>query len=136
MISGCGVFVVTKMLILVSGTRYAVWNVHADQIRKLLRAVAKSQSGVCLVHGGALGVDQISGRIAAEFGWDVVVVPADWSKYGKSAGPKRNQKMLDDYNIDRVVAFPAENVDSKGTWDTISRAQKAGKIISIYPVTV
>jgi hypothetical protein len=124
------------MLILVSGTRHAVWNVHADQIRKCILSVAKGESLVSLVHGGALGVDCIAGRVASEFGWDVIVVPAEWSKYEKSAGPKRNQKMLDDHKIDRVIAFPADNIDSKGTWDMISKAQKAGKIVSIHPLMV
>lgn len=32
--------------------------------------------------------------------------PADWDKYGKSAGYIRNQQMLDEGCPDYVVAFP------------------------------
>lgn len=47
---------------------------------------------------------------------------ADWSKYGKAAGPMRNQKMLDEYKPDLVVALPG----GRGTADMVSRARVAG----------
>jgi ABC-type Fe3+-hydroxamate transport system substrate-binding protein len=48
--------------------------------------------------------------------------PADWIKYGKSAGPKRNMEMILSAKPDLVVAFPG----SKGTADMISKAKAAG----------
>ena len=34
--------------------------------------------------------------------------PVDWEKYGKAAGPIRNQQMIDKGKPDLVVAFPGE----------------------------
>jgi hypothetical protein len=50
--------------------------------------------------------------------------PADWDTHGKAAGPIRNQLMIDDGKPDLVIAFPTKN--SRGTWDMIRRAEKAG----------
>jgi hypothetical protein len=46
---------------------------------------------------------------------------ADWDTYGKSAGPIRNQKMLDT-GIDYVIAFPG----GRGTEHMKKIARKAG----------
>ena len=45
----------------------------------------------------------------------------DWKKYGKKAGPLRNQQMLEEGKPDLVVAFPGGN----GTADMVRRAKKA-----------
>ena len=48
--------------------------------------------------------------------------PASWSTLGRSAGPIRNQRMLDEGEPDVVVAFPG----GRGTADTVRRATVAG----------
>ena len=48
--------------------------------------------------------------------------PADWKRYGRGAGPARNQAMLVEFNPQLLVAFPG----GKGTADMVRRAQKAG----------
>lgn len=64
-------------------------------------------------------------------GW--LRVAADWEKYGKRAGPIRNQAMLDYLVLGResgqtvgVVAFHDGLEASKGTKDMVTRATKAG----------
>jgi hypothetical protein len=47
---------------------------------------------------------------------------ADWEKLGRSAGPIRNQAMLDEGRPDLVVAFPGHH----GTADMVRRARAAG----------
>lgn len=49
-------------------------------------------------------------------------VPADWKTHGKRAGSIRNQKMIDDYHPQLVVAFPG----GAGTADMVRRARAAG----------
>lgn len=73
-----------------------------------------------LIHGGAAGVDRISGQWATSRNLDVEVYPADWQKHGKSAGPIRNAEMLKK-NPDLLVAFPG----GKGTADMIKKAETA-----------
>ena len=57
-------------------------------------------------------------------GMQVQVYEADWKKYGKLAGPKRNQQMLDEGMPDLVVAFHADIKNSKGTFDMVNRAEE------------
>ena len=64
----------------------------------------------------------------------VMSFPADWYPNGRSAGmdrsagPKRNQRMIDEGKPDLVVAFPG----GKGTEDMKRRAKAAGiKVIEV-----
>lgn len=74
-----------------------------------------------LIQGGARGADSCGARYANAHGIPVREFRADWGKYGKRAGPIRNQQMLDEGAPDLVVAFPG----GKGTADMVLRAEKA-----------
>lgn len=81
-----------------------------------------------VVHGGASGADTLSGewvKFMNSRGVPVVeeVHPAEWAKHGKSAGPIRNQKMVD-LGADLCLAFPVG--ESRGTRHCMSRAVAAG----------
>lgn len=78
-----------------------------------------------VVHGAAPGLDRMAGRLARNLGCEVISVPAEWDRYGKGAGPIRNQKMLDEYQPEVVWAFRATG-KSRGTHDMIGRAKAAG----------
>jgi len=75
-----------------------------------------------VIHGAARGADTIAGEWAKAEGIQVVTVPANWEGDGMSAGPKRNQLMLDLLEPDIVVAFPG----GFGTADMVRRAKGAG----------
>ncbi len=51
--------------------------------------------------------------------------PAEWKKYGRKAGPIRNQQMLDK-DPDMVIAFHSDIAKSKGTTDMVRKARKKG----------
>lgn len=54
-----------------------------------------TENGVTeLVTGGASGADTNGQQWAAKRGIETVIFPANWRKYGRSAGFKRNQRML------------------------------------------
>lgn len=76
-------------------------------------------------HGNARGADLLADRWCRERGVRVHPVPAEWSKHGRAAGPKRNQAMLG-HGIDLVVAFPG----GRGTEDMVKRAHKAGVLVT------
>jgi ABC-type Fe3+-hydroxamate transport system substrate-binding protein len=82
-----------------------------------------------VITGGAEGAD----RLAYDWAYPVVpteVYKADWKKHGPSAGPLRNQKMLEEGKPDVIVAFPG----GRGTEDMVRRAEKAGvKIMRVPP---
>jgi hypothetical protein len=75
-----------------------------------------------VIHGGAKGADTEAGIIATSLGHDVQMVRAEWDKYGKSAGYKRNKKMIE-MQPDLVLAF---SNGSRGTQHTINLARAAG----------
>lgn len=76
---------------------------------------------IVIVEGGADGADTLAKEWAIKNDVPFEEYPADWSRYGRAAGPIRNQQMLDT-GIDLVVAFPG----GRGTADTIRRAEKMG----------
>lgn len=84
-----------------------------------------------VIHGGCRGADQLAGEAAAELGIPVQVFPAAWDKYGKAAGPIRNQQMLDEGKPTKVVAFHDDLENSKGTMDMIRRAHRAGISVGV-----
>ena len=74
-----------------------------------------------LIHGGATGADYLAGEWAKSREIPFKVYPAEWKKYGKRAGPIRNQQMLDEESPEFVIAFPGNS----GTKDMINKAEKA-----------
>ncbi len=105
--------------VLVTGSRH--WS-DRDAIERGLRSVGDEPSAV-LVHGAAPGADTIAAEVATAMGWDVEAHPADWDAHGKAAGPRRNQEMVD-AGADTCLAFPLP--ESRGTWDCLRRAERAG----------
>ncbi len=106
------------MRVLVCGSReWADYAVIEQRIKAL-------PPGSVIIEGEARGADKSARQIAEHLGLEVVPFPADWDRYGKEAGPIRNQQMLDEGKPDLVLAFPVP--DSVGTQDMIARAKKAG----------
>lgn len=75
-----------------------------------------------LIHGGARGLDVLAGEYARLRGIREWVFPAQWEKYGRSAGPIRNVAMLQVSKPDVVIAFPG----GRGTSNMVSLAEDAG----------
>ena len=81
---------------------------------------------VVIIEGECSGADLAAKQAAIIYGYEFEPYPADWTKYGKKAGPIRNQQMLDEGKPDIVVGFH-ENINaSKGTKDMFNKAKKAG----------
>lgn len=75
-----------------------------------------------VVTGRAQGVDIAGERWAILRGYVNEVHPADWDKYGKSAGHIRNKEMVDS-GIDFAIIF--WDGESKGTADTMRLLREA-----------
>lgn len=75
-----------------------------------------------LMQGGAKGADTFAREWAAtKPEIERFVCNAEWEKYGRAAGPKRNARMLE-WKPDLVVAFPG----GVGTANMIAQATAAG----------
>ena len=80
-----------------------------------------------IVSGGARGVDGIGEQIAKDFDIPFVRFPADWGRYGNSAGSIRNKQMAD--NADALVAI--WDGHSPGTRNMIDTANRLGLLVHI-----
>jgi hypothetical protein len=90
------------MLLLITGGR----NFEDSQlVNRFLSKLHSRRPISLLIHGGANGADTLAGKWAAENGVAVEVHLADWRNEGRSAGPKRNQRMIE-RKPDLVIAFP------------------------------
>jgi len=97
----------------------------SDKIKSLLGELPGIEF---VVSGGAKGADSLSERVAMDFCLGHRHIPAEWSKYGRAAGPLRNQKIIDEADV--VAAFPLG--ESKGTQDSIRKARMAGKQVFVF----
>jgi len=102
---------------------------NREVIERELRGLDKD---VLVVHGDCRGADKIGGAIAAELGLKVVAFPANWSEYGRAAGPIRNRKMLTEENPFLVLAFHDYIENSRGTKDMINAAKSRGVEVRIF----
>jgi hypothetical protein len=107
------------MKVLICGGRFfANWQELCVQLDTL----HKSSPITEVIHGDALGADSMAADWARLRGIPQTPFPADWRANGRSAGPIRNQKMLDEGKPDLVIAFPG----GTGTADMIARSRRAG----------
>lgn len=114
-----------RFRLLITGSRN--WT-KEDVIRKLLVKVydqVKDRDPI-LVHGTALGVDEMSSRIWLELGGAVEAHPANWRPKGvfdRHAGFARNQRMVD-MGANLCIAFIKNN--SGGASHCARLAERAG----------
>jgi len=96
-------------------------------IKKTLRQVVKklNKKEIKVIDGGCRGADEFGNWAAIVLNYKTKRVFAEWFKYGKSAGPIRNRKMLA-LNPHLVLAFHDDLKNSKGTKDMIAAAEAAG----------
>lgn len=118
------------MIVLVCGVRHLDTGHTRHVFAVITTALQELPAGTEIIHGAAPGVDSIAGSIAKRLGFAVTRYPAEWTRYGKRAGPIRNQIMLNRCPA-RVLAFHTDPFLGKGTADMVRRARDAG-----VPVTV
>lgn len=80
-----------------------------------------------IVSGGANGADHIGEEIAKKHDIPVKVFPANWGRYGKSAGYRRNVEMAN--YADSLIAF--WDGKSKGTKHMIDIALDRGLLVKV-----
>ena len=78
-----------------------------------------------IVSGHCEGADMLGEQYAKEHGCALHIFPAEWTKYGKAAGPIRNKEMVDyiaSADKSLVIAFVSNN--TRGTKNTVAQAKK------------
>lgn len=84
-----------------------------------------------VVSGGAPGIDTMAEEVAREKNKMMEVFPADWETLGKSAGFQRNTQIA--MRADHVLGIMIPG-GTAGTKDTLTKAMKLGKPVTIYTI--
>ena len=134
------VLVHRSVVIVAGGGRDLAWPV--ERIASALLQRSGGRAVHLLLHGGARGADQAIGRAAHQLGWRVQSLAAEWSRYGRCAGPIRNRRLLEKALVEAqahtspafstsvlVIAFP-------GGAGTASLVQQARRTASRSPVPI
>ncbi len=83
-----------------------------------------------IVSGGCQGADTLAEMFADKHHIPMTIHSAEWTTYGKNAGPMRNSLIVRD--SDMIIAFVSKS--SVGTFDTIRKANAANKPVKIVNV--
>jgi len=112
-------------VIVAGGRNFNDYALMTERLNYLL----SNQSEIIIVSGLAKGADSLALRYAKEKGYPVISCPANWDKYGKSAGYRRNEEMA---NIaDALVAFwDGQSRGTKHMIDIMTRLEKIVRIIN------
>ncbi len=85
-----------------------------------------------IIEGECRGVDELAKRYAIERRYTIHPFPADWNRYGKSAGPVRNEQMHQ-----YIAQFPNRGClcfldgESRGTAHNFTLAEQFGTQLRI-----
>lgn len=97
-------------------------------VREFVRRLARRDPSATVVSGNAPGVDRAAEIEARAVGLDVVSLKADWDSHGRAAGFIRNGEIVQQCDV--VAAF--WDGSSRGTADTVGKAEAAGKPVSVW----
>ena len=94
---------------------------------------------IVIVEGGAQGADRLARQYAEGRGLELEEFRAEWSKYGRAAGPKRNDKMTawvkeQAVGHDEALALFFWDGESKGTGQCIRSAIARGLPVKIWNI--
>jgi hypothetical protein len=110
-------------LIIAGGRDFSNYDLLVESVNLIIPGVP----GVEIVSGGAKGADNLGERFAIDNNLQIKRFPAEWDKYGKSAGYRRNSDMAD--YADSCICF--WDGQSKGTNHMINLAKQKGLSVTV-----
>lgn len=129
-----------SLVIAAGGGRDLAWS-H-QRIAAELLARSGGRLVHLLLHGGARGADASIARAAHQLGWSVLVMPAEWRRHGRAAGPIRNRELLE-LAVARALAHTSPGVSTSvlvvafpGGPGTASLVHQARRLASRSPVPI
>lgn len=131
MVFGDGVSIMTRIIIACS-RKFNDYQKMLKVLDELGIHLMNTIDPVEIVTGYVSGVDTLGERFANAYGYKLKIFPADWSTYGRSAGPIRNEQMARyAAAADRglLVAFPVG--ESRGTRNMIKFARQYGLEVEV-----
>lgn len=89
--------------VIIAGSRgFSNYKLLKEKCNEYLREKRKEYD-IIIISGGARGADFYGEKYAQEEGFSLEVFPANWNKFGKSAGFIRNEQMAE--VADALIAF-------------------------------
>lgn len=113
-------------IIIAGGRDFQDYRLLRSTVDKLLQNKLRKEK-IVIICGMAKGADMLGARYAQEREYHIRYFPADWDKYGKRAGPIRNEEMAK--NADALVAF--WDGESSGTKNMIETAERYNLAVRI-----
>ena len=115
-------------VIVAGGRDFNDYNLMREKLDRLLSKRIETEK-VIIVSGCAKGADSLGERYAEERNLHVIRKPANWDKFGKSAGYIRNAEMAD--ISDGLIAFWNGNKEHSGTYHMVSLAKEHDLILRV-----
>lgn len=123
-----------ELRIIVAGGRdFKNYKLLSDTIMKYLGdidgvGIVDNPNQIKFISGAAKGADSLGEQFAYTWGYDVIRFQADWDRFGKSAGYRRNAEMAkyasEENNVGVLIAF--WDGKSHGTKHMIDLAKRYG----------
>ena len=89
--------------VIIAGSRgFSNYKLLKGKCNEYLREKRKEYN-IIIISGGARGADFYGEKYAQDEGFSLEVFPANWNKFGKSAGFRRNEQMAE--VADALIAF-------------------------------
>lgn len=110
-------------LIIAGGRDFNDYNLLCDEVSQFIG----TEKNVTIISGLARGADTLACQFAQENNYPLEGFAAEWSKYGRSAGIKRNKYMAK--HADSLIAF--WDGKSRGTMHMIDYANEKGLKIKV-----
>ena len=117
-------------VIIAGGRNFNDYELLKAELNILIVPTIMLHRNIEVVSGTAKGADQLGERYAKEYNLLLKQFPADWDKYGKSAGYYRNKQMAD-YATHCVCFWDGI---SKGTKMMIDLAKAANLKVQVYNI--
>lgn len=99
-------------IIIAGGRSFSDYKLLKNKLDYYLRDKVRQGYEIIIISGTANGADKLGERYAMERGYKIERYPADWNKYKKAAGYRRNVQMSEVANA--CVVF----------WDGVSPGSK------------
>ena len=89
--------------VIIAGSRgFSNYKLLREKCNEYLREKRKEYN-IIIISGGARGADTLGEKYAQDEGFSLEVFQANWNKFGKSAGFRRNEQMAE--VADALIAF-------------------------------
>lgn len=114
------------MKVIIAGTRYKDKEnkIPFDDYALVVEAIERSGFTITeVVSGTAIGADRLGEQWARANNIPIKEMPADWIRYGNSAGPMRNRAMAE-YADAAIIAWDGKSPGSRNMVENMIRRKK------------